>query len=116
MIGLGTWNFDVNLPFIQVNPTVIISADEKGKYVIDMNLGGVTAEPSYKIIDIKEQKNSLLIKVSVPMVKIYGDVSVNLTFDGDKCQGIANIPMVGRITVNGKKVEDYDVMDWKNGK
>lgn len=102
MIGLGKWSFNMDLPFIQVNPTVII-ADNNGQYAITASLGTVSAEPATQILDVQESGNSLIFKMSYPLFNVAGDIHAVLTFDGNTCKGTAEIPMLGKISVLGTR-------------
>lgn len=116
MIGLGTWKFDVDLPFIHITPTVTISpgsmpAGSKGKYQIEFELGGVNAAPSWKILKIKEKGSQLIIKVALPKGKLANSVEVVLDFTGSFCEGTVYIPVLGRIRVKGTLEEERGILD-----
>lgn len=101
MIGLGKWSLDVAVPMVKVNPMLIIS-EENGQYNFTIDIGGFGASPAVNLLECREEGNTLYIRHEIPMMNS-GALSAILTFDGVYCKGTVEIPMLGKVTVNGVK-------------
>ncbi len=102
MIGLGKWSLDIQLPFLKVQPVLIIS-DNDGKYGFTIDSNGFGLTPAINLISVSENQNSLIVKHQIPMLST-GDLEARLTFEGSYLRGEMQIPMVGKITFKGVKV------------
>lgn len=102
MLGIGRWSLDIAIPLVKVNPMLIIE-DNNGEYNFSVDIGGFGASPAVNLISCEEEGNTLHIKHTIPMLT-NGTVEASLTFDGMYCKGVLEIPMLGKITVNGVKV------------
>ena len=97
MIGLGKWKLDISIPLMKVNPVLTIS-EKDGKYNLFLDIGGFGVSPEAKLISCKEDGNVLHIEQN--------SLNAAISFDGMYCKGEIEIPMFGKISVNGERIGD----------
>jgi len=104
MLGIGTWEFPVNVMgnrgIVQLKIT-----DEGGKYGFTLRVPGQQGQvPPVQIRRVTEQGNTLHIVARVPQFP-NTDIPVSVTFDGDTASGMLTAPFIGRILLkNGRKI------------
>lgn len=100
MIGLGTWEAEINTIFFKGTGRATIS-DLNGNYDFKLEIIGLNV-PDIKVCDVCENDNSLSALLECELFK-GKQIPVTVTFDGDTVTGFAKVPMVGKIKFNGKK-------------
>lgn len=102
MLGLGTWEFPVNIMVYKGTVQMDITGEE-GQY------GFALRVPNYEVPDVtirsvSENGSTLNIIARIAMFK-NKDIPVSVTFDGDTASGMVKAPFVGRIKLNnGRKI------------
>lgn len=101
MIGLGTWESEINTIFFKGTGRVTIS-DVNGNYDFKLEVVGMNL-PEINVFDVVESGNTLTATAECDIFK-GKKIPVTVTFDGDKVTGSIKAPMVGKIKFNGKKI------------
>jgi len=104
MLGLGTWEFSVNI--MVYNGTVQMDiTDNGGEYGFALRVPGAQEHiPPIEIKSVAENGKTLNIVARVPQFP-KKDIPVSVTFDGDSASGVVKAPFVGKITLkNGRKI------------
>ncbi len=98
MIGIGKYKVKIDHMFYN-GEAIFEIENENGAYKIEIELADDDFEmPDIKLTDVIEDENTLIAKADVSAFP-GKPVDVNLTFDGDKCNGFLKIPFVGKIKI-----------------
>ena len=101
MLGVGTWACTVDTMFFKGDVSFVIGY-ENNEYSFDIKMDMTL--PEYKITKIETEGNTLKAKCAVDMLP-GKEIDADLTFDGDKFDGVLKIPFLGKIkTKDGHKV------------
>lgn len=104
MIGLGKYSANIKNLLYRGEATFEIS-DDNGNYKIALDL--TNADFDFDKIITKEAKEDGNKLTAVLETSIFPgkDVDLELTFDGDTCNGFLKVPFVGKIKIdNAKKI------------
>lgn len=100
MIGLGVWEIPVNSMFYKGCAEITVK-DIDGKYGFEFFLPGFQV-PEMDVYNINVSGNTLSADATCDMLK-GKKISVNVTFNGDTCRGVAKGPYGIKININGRK-------------
>ncbi len=101
MIGLGTWEAEINTIFFKGTGRAKIS-DIGGNYDFKFEILGMNM-PAVNVYDVCEEGNTLTATAECDLFK-GKKIPVTVTFDGDTVTGIIKAPMLGKLKINGKKI------------
>ena len=104
MLGIGTWEFPVNIMVYKGTVQMDIT-DNGGAYGFAIRVPGAEEHiPPIEIKSLTEDGNTLKIIARVPQFP-KKDIPVSVTFDGDSASGVVKAPFVGKITLkNGRRI------------
>lgn len=100
MIGLGTWEFELNTPVFQGKLHLTI-ADKGGAYDFKPELPGYKGTFDYEVLSVKEEGNTLIGELTTSFIPIRKPVKLAMTFSGDRCAAVAKVPLLGKVKVQG---------------
>lgn len=104
MIGLGTWSFELNTPVFKGKLLLTIS-DNNGQYDFKPELPGYKGDMEYEVLSVKEEGNTLSGELTTSFIPVKKPVKLAMTFAGDRCAAVARVPILGKIKVQGNRVE-----------
>jgi len=104
MLGIGTWEFPVNIMVYKGTVQMDIT-DNGGDYGFALRVPGAEEHiPPVEIKSVTENGSTLNITAKVPQFP-KKDIPVSVTFDGNSASGVVKAPFVGKITLkNGRKI------------
>lgn len=103
MIGLGKWVCHVDTMFFRGDATFNIF-DDNGKYGFELSLPDMQV-PEIEILNTVEDGNTLIATARTDLLP-GKDIEVNMTFEGDTCNGLLKVPFIGKIKLkDGKRIE-----------
>ena len=102
MLGIGTWEFPVNM--MGYNGVVQMSiTDNGGKYGFVLRVPGQRVPP-FVIRSVRQNGNTLHIAARTPQLG-NRDINVSVAFDGDRASGLVRAPFIGTVNLrNGRKI------------
>ncbi len=106
MIGLGTWEFSVDTMFYKGEASIKIF-DNDGEYGFTLVLPNHDQDvPEFEVSNIEVNDNTLTADITADLLK--GKIiPISITFDGDRANGFAKIPFLGKLKLkDGKRVGD----------
>ncbi len=99
MLGIGKWQAEVKNMFFS-GKAILEIKDDGGKYGMNLELPDSDLEiPEINIISAEEDGSTLLAKAEVSLLP-GKEIDVNITFDGDVCNGFLKVPFVGKIKIS----------------
>ena len=104
MIGLGTWSFELNTPVFKGKLLLTIS-DNNGQYDFKPELPGYKGDMEYEVLSVKEEGNTLSGELTTSFIPVKKPIKLAMTFAGDRCAAVARVPILGKIKVQGNRVE-----------
>ena len=98
MLGQGKYKANINHMFYNGEAFFEIEYDD-GKLELDIDLpeGGIDI-PDVEITEFFEEENTIIAKAKLSIIP-GKEVDINLTFDGDRCNGYIKAPFVGKIKI-----------------
>ncbi|MDR2687632.1 MAG: hypothetical protein LBB75_07755 [Oscillospiraceae bacterium] len=103
MIGLGTWEFQVDTMFYK-GAAVLGITGEGGEYAIKVNLPDMANMPEIAVADVTEDEGTLNGIATTDMLK-GKDIPCSITFDGDAAEGFLKVPFIGKLKLkDGRRV------------
>lgn len=104
MIGIGKWAFDLNTPVFKGTLHLTIS-EKNGSYDFKPELPGYNGPMDYEVLSVKEEGNTLSGELTTSFIPGNRPVKLAMTFDGDRCAAIAKVPLLGKVRVQGNRIE-----------
>ena len=101
MIGLGTWEAEINTFVFRGIGRMTIS-DVNGNYDFKFELVGQNL-PEIRVSEIEENGNTLTA-VGECDALIGQKVPVSITFEDDRFTGTIKAPIIGKLKLKGKKI------------
>lgn len=104
MIGLGTWEFQLNTPVFK--GTLHLSVlDKGGQYDFKPELPGYNGSMEYEVLSVKEEGNTLSGELTSSFIPVKKPIQLAMTFSGDRCVAVAKVPILGKVKVQGKRID-----------
>lgn len=104
MIGIGSWLFELNTPVFRGKLILHISY-ENGQYDFKPELPGYNGEMEYEVLSVKEEGNTLSGELTTSFIPGKKPIKLAMTFQGDRCAAIAKVPLLGKVRVNGNRID-----------
>lgn len=100
MIGLGTWEFELNTPVFKGTLHLTVS-NKDGQYDFKPDLPGFNGTFDYEVLSVKEEGNTLSGELTTSFIPMKKPVKLAMTFSGDRCVAVARVPLLGKVKVQG---------------
>ena len=102
MLGLGTWQFEVDTMFYR-GRVLLIVGEKDGAYDISIDIPGMDV-PDFKVISIEAEDNTVTGAAQTDLLR-GKDIPFSITFDGDTAEGYLKVPFMGKFSLReGKKI------------
>ena len=108
MLGLGTWQFEVDTMFYR-GRVLLIVGEKDGGYDISIDIPGMDV-PDFKVVSIEAEDGNTDVSGTVTGAAqtdlLRGkDIPFSIAFDGDTAEGFLKVPFMGKFTMrDGKKI------------
>jgi len=103
MLGLGTWEFNVDTMFYRGKVLLIIK-EKNGAYDLDIDIPGLDSTPPFAVTSMEVEGNTVTGTAQTDLLK-GKDIPYSVTFEGDTAFGFIKVPFMGKINQkNGIKV------------
>jgi len=108
MLGLGTWEFNVDTMFYR-GRVLLMVAEKDGDYDISIDIPGMDV-PSFEVKSLEADEGNTdttgTVTGTAQTDLLRGkDIPFSITFDGDAASGFLKVPFMGKFTMkDGKRV------------
>ena len=104
MIGLGTWSFELNTPVFK-GKLLLTILDNNGEYDFRPEFPGFAGDLEYEVLSAREDGNTLSGELTCSLIPVKKPIKLAMTFNGDRCAAVARVPILGKIKVQGVRVD-----------
>ena len=102
MLGLGTWEFNVDTMFYRGRVLLIVN-EKDGAYDIGIDIPGMDV-PAFEMKSIAVEDTTVTGTVQTDLLR-GKDIPFSVTFDGDSAEGFLKVPFMGKFTMrDGKRI------------
>ena len=102
MLGLGTWEFNVDTMFYRGRVLLIVN-EKDGEYDIGIDIPGMDV-PAFEVKSIEVEDNTVTGAAQTDLLR-GKDIPFSITFDGDTAEGFLKVPFMGKFTMrDGKRI------------
>jgi len=103
MLGLGTWEFNVDTMFYR-GKVLLIVKEKDGAYDMDIDIVGMDSTPPFAVLSMNVEGNTVSGAAQTDLLK-GKEIPYSITFDGDTATGFLKVPFMGKINLkNGARV------------
>jgi len=102
MLGLGTWEFQVDTMFYR-GKVLLMVGEKDGGYDIGIDIPGMDV-PDFAITSLAAEDNTVSGTVQTSLLK-GKDIPFSVTFEGETASGFMKVPFMGKLTMkDGKRI------------
>ena len=108
MLGLGTWEFNVDTMFYR-GRVLLMVAEKDGEYDISLDIPGMDV-PSFEVTSLAAEEGNTdtagTVTGTAQTDLLRGkDIPFSITFDGDTAEGFMKVPFMGKFSMrDGKRI------------
>ncbi|MCL1951997.1 MAG: hypothetical protein FWF60_04135 [Oscillospiraceae bacterium] len=103
MLGLGTWEFNVDTMFYR-GKVLLMVKEKDGGYDLGIDVPGLDSTPPFAVLSMEVDGSTVSGVAQTDLLK-GKDIPFSVTFEGDTAAGFLKVPFMGKINLkNGVRL------------